>query len=456
MSVRARPGPRTSTSSTSCQGMNTPMGILLPVLGVMSVTSEWSQRTAMVTFTLEPSRSRVVAAKFASVMIVAVAALVIGLVMGVDRQPAVRRVLRQRRGVGQPGEVRLLLPAALRLRDGDGLRVRRAAAELRRPASSSTSSTRSCCRPCSRIGAALMDWFESLQPWIDFNNDQNNLIDATMQRQGLGAPAGVGPDLARAAPGRRRVADRPSGGQVSTLTHHLRRLGDAGHPLRPAVPGRAPQDRRHPRRPLADRDHRRARAARGEDLPVRRGDPGRRRRRSATSSRPPAFVSSILLPVVGIMLVTSEWSQRTAMTTFTPRAAPDADRDGQAAGRRGADGVRDRVRARRGPGLQPALRRARSAPEHRLDLRVVGFAGFVINQTFAMLGGFALACLLLNTPAAIVVVLRLQVGAARAVRDRGGADGVVRPPGAVARLPVGLRASSTTCRSPAASGATWW
>jgi len=32
-----------------------------------------------------------------------------------------------------------------------------------------------------------------------------------------------------------------------------------------------------------------------------------------------------------------------------------------------------------------------------------GFAGFVINQTFAMLGGFALACLLLNTPAAIVV-----------------------------------------------------
>jgi hypothetical protein len=27
----------------------------------------------------------------------------------------------------------------------------------------------------------------------------------------------------------------------------------------------------------------------------------------------------------------------------------------------------------------------------------------LINQTFAMLGGFALACLLLNTPAAIVV-----------------------------------------------------
>src|SRR5262249_55475390 len=31
-----------------------------------------------------------------------------------------------------------------------------------------------------------------------------------------------------------------------------------------------------------------------------------------------------------------------------------------------------------------------------------GFFGFLLTQTFAMLGGFALACLLLNTPAAIV------------------------------------------------------
>jgi hypothetical protein len=30
------------------------------------------------------------------------------------------------------------------------------------------------------IAAALMNWFESLQPWIDFNNDQSSLIDATI------------------------------------------------------------------------------------------------------------------------------------------------------------------------------------------------------------------------------------------------------------------------------------
>ena len=42
-----------------------PMGFLLPILGILTVTSEWSQRTALVTFTLEPRRSRVVLAKWA-------------------------------------------------------------------------------------------------------------------------------------------------------------------------------------------------------------------------------------------------------------------------------------------------------------------------------------------------------------------------------------------------------
>ena len=57
------------------------MTILLPVLGIMSVTSEWSQRTAMVTFTLEPSRSRFLAAKFVSTLIVALVAVVVGLAL---------------------------------------------------------------------------------------------------------------------------------------------------------------------------------------------------------------------------------------------------------------------------------------------------------------------------------------------------------------------------------------
>jgi ABC-2 type transport system permease protein len=40
-----------------------PVGVLLPVLGILLVTSEWSQRTAMSTFALVPRRSRVLTAK---------------------------------------------------------------------------------------------------------------------------------------------------------------------------------------------------------------------------------------------------------------------------------------------------------------------------------------------------------------------------------------------------------
>jgi ABC-2 type transport system permease protein len=39
------------------------VAILLPVVGLLCVTSEWSQRTALTTFTLVPERARVVTAK---------------------------------------------------------------------------------------------------------------------------------------------------------------------------------------------------------------------------------------------------------------------------------------------------------------------------------------------------------------------------------------------------------
>ncbi|MGK5554637.1 ABC transporter permease [Actinomadura kijaniata] len=40
--------------------------LLLPVLGILSVTTEWSQRTSLATFTLVPDRHRVAAAKLAA------------------------------------------------------------------------------------------------------------------------------------------------------------------------------------------------------------------------------------------------------------------------------------------------------------------------------------------------------------------------------------------------------
>ncbi|MDG4775063.1 ABC transporter permease [Solwaraspora sp. WMMD792] len=52
-----------------------PVAFLLPVLGVMLVTTEWSQRTALTTFALEPVRRRVLAAKLVAALVAAIASV---------------------------------------------------------------------------------------------------------------------------------------------------------------------------------------------------------------------------------------------------------------------------------------------------------------------------------------------------------------------------------------------
>jgi ABC-2 type transport system permease protein len=59
-----------------------PQMMLLPVLGILLVTSEWTQRTALVSFTLEPVRMRVVVAKVIAALVFGVAAVLITLLVG--------------------------------------------------------------------------------------------------------------------------------------------------------------------------------------------------------------------------------------------------------------------------------------------------------------------------------------------------------------------------------------
>src|ERR1700750_2905771 len=56
-----------------------PAAVLLPVLGILLVTSEWSQRTGLITFALVPVRSRVLGAKLVASLLSAVAMLAMSL-----------------------------------------------------------------------------------------------------------------------------------------------------------------------------------------------------------------------------------------------------------------------------------------------------------------------------------------------------------------------------------------
>jgi len=54
-----------------------PFSFLLPVLGILLITQEWGQRTALVTFTQVPHRGQVVFAKFAAALAFTLAAMLI-------------------------------------------------------------------------------------------------------------------------------------------------------------------------------------------------------------------------------------------------------------------------------------------------------------------------------------------------------------------------------------------
>ena len=52
-----------------------PMTVVLPIIAILAITSEWSQRSGLTTFTLVPHRNRVVSAKAVSSVAVAIASM---------------------------------------------------------------------------------------------------------------------------------------------------------------------------------------------------------------------------------------------------------------------------------------------------------------------------------------------------------------------------------------------
>jgi ABC-type transport system involved in multi-copper enzyme maturation permease subunit len=155
---------------------NFSIGLLLPVIGILLLTSEWSQRTAMVTFSLEPRRPLVIAAKFVVGIGLAVAAVVIALVLAticnalygaLSDQPVVWDQSVQQTAY-------FVLLQVVGMLTGFAF----AALLLNSPAAIVLYMVYSFVLPgLFGLGAALIGWFEDLRPWIDFNFAQSGLFD---------------------------------------------------------------------------------------------------------------------------------------------------------------------------------------------------------------------------------------------------------------------------------------
>jgi ABC-2 type transport system permease protein len=149
--------------------------VLLPVLGIMVVTTEWSQRTAMVTFALEPRRPLVIAAKALVGVLLTLATVVFSIALGL--------VCNLLYGLiegtfdwtfGWPDFFAFVLTQVLAMLGGFAL----AALLLNTPAAIVVFFVYKWVLPgLFALGAALVGWFESLAPWIDFQSAQGAIWD---------------------------------------------------------------------------------------------------------------------------------------------------------------------------------------------------------------------------------------------------------------------------------------
>lgn len=155
-----------------------PMGLLLPVLGVLSVTGEWGQRTNMVTFALEPRRSRVVVAKLATGVIMALGAALTALTIGFVALSVFDLVGGTASWVfsGQAlGAFALLQLIGVLTGFAFGMLI------LNTPAAIVSYFAYSFLLPTVFMaGASLWDWAESIRPWIDFNYVQEPMMQGSL------------------------------------------------------------------------------------------------------------------------------------------------------------------------------------------------------------------------------------------------------------------------------------
>jgi hypothetical protein len=70
------------TYGTFAGAVGFPMALILPMIAALSVTSEWSQRSGLTTFTLVPHRGRVILAKALAAVGVAVVSIPLALAIG--------------------------------------------------------------------------------------------------------------------------------------------------------------------------------------------------------------------------------------------------------------------------------------------------------------------------------------------------------------------------------------
>ena len=164
------------TYATFASAIGIPMTVILPVIAMLSVTSEWSQRTGLTTFSLVPRRGRVIAAKAVSTLGIGVVAMLVAAAIG-----AVGTVLGSSlAGVDAGWDLSftqfalITLATVLNMFIGFmlGLLVRNSAAAI-----VVYFVYQFVLSTLTVLLASTQEWFADIQPWVDFNFSQGQLFE---------------------------------------------------------------------------------------------------------------------------------------------------------------------------------------------------------------------------------------------------------------------------------------
>ena len=167
------------TYYTFAKAIGFPMTVVLPMIAILSITGEWSQRSGLTTFTLVPHRSRVIAAKVISSVAVAVASMLFAFALGAVGNVVGTAIAGTTMvwDVSVAEGVNIVLGNLLCLLAGTmlGLLIRNS------PGALVGYFVYSLLLPTvAGFLAASQGWFRDLQPWVDLNYAQAALFEGTL------------------------------------------------------------------------------------------------------------------------------------------------------------------------------------------------------------------------------------------------------------------------------------
>ena len=167
------------TYYTFAQAIGFPMTVVLPMIAILSITGEWSQRSGLTTFTLVPHRNRIVLAKVISSVAVGVASMLFAFAVGAVGNVVGTTIAGTEMvwDVSFAEAANIVLGSLLCLLTGTmlGMLIRSSAGAL------VAYFVYSLLVPTvAGILATNQEWFRDLQPWVDLNYAQAALFNGVL------------------------------------------------------------------------------------------------------------------------------------------------------------------------------------------------------------------------------------------------------------------------------------